>query len=72
MPRPAADAAVRCGSTATMPAGTIQSSKCNEFATRFGIRFAAVSRLSRAVSRLVSRVSHRVFREFRGCLAAVS
>ena len=48
------------------------SSKCNEFATRFRIRFAAVSRLSRAVSRLVSRVSHRVFREFRGCLAAVS
>eukprot|EP00966_Prymnesium_polylepis_P176063 4075106-Prymnesium_polylepis.1 len=28
------------------------SSKCNEFATRFRIRFAAASRLSRAVSRL--------------------
>eukprot|EP00966_Prymnesium_polylepis_P120581 2786412-Prymnesium_polylepis.1 len=38
---------------------SLNSSKCNEFATRFRIRFAAASRLSRAVSRLVSRVSHR-------------
>ena len=39
------------------------------------IPYTRVSRLSRAVSRClapVSRVSHRVYREFRGCLACVS